>query len=98
MQDTNSLQDEIRVSQKQVKNLPWSKRLEYYWGYYKYHFIIILLLALLFGNVLHGILTRRETVLSIAYINAFPNIKDDIFIEDFEKYLNLNLKKQEVRL
>ena len=41
MQDTNSLQDEIRVSQKQVKNLPWSKRLEYYWGYYKYHFIII---------------------------------------------------------
>ncbi|MBR5579239.1 MAG: hypothetical protein IKW28_09635 [Lachnospiraceae bacterium] len=98
MQDTNSLQDEIRVSQKQVKNLPWSKRLEYYWGYYKYHFIIILLLALLFGNVLHGILTRRETVLSIAYINAFPNIKDDIFIEDFEKYLNLNLKKQEVLL
>ena len=98
MQDTNSLQDEIRVSQKQVKNLPLSKRLEYYWGYYKYHFIIILLLALLLGNVLHDILTSKETVLSIAYINAFPNIEDELFIEDFEKYLNLNTKKQEVLL
>lgn len=98
MRDTNSLQDEIRVSRSGVSNLPFRKKLEYYWDYYKYHFFIILILALFFGNFLNGILTKKETVLSIAYINAFPNVEDEIFIEDFEIYLNLNQEKQEVLL
>ena len=98
MRDTNSLQDEIRVSRSGVSNLPFRKKFEYYWGYYKYYFFIILILALFLGNIIHGILTKKETVLSIAYINAFPNIEDEVFIDDFEKYLNLNPKKQEVIL
>ena len=98
MRDTNSLQDEIRVSRSMVQKLPLSGRLAYYWGYYKYYYFIILLLALFVGNILHGILTKKDTVLSIAYINAFPNIEDEVFIEDFEQYLKLNLKKQEVLL
>ena len=52
----------------------------------------------MFGNILHSIVTQKETVLSIAYINAFPNIEDEIFIEDFETYLGLNLKKEQVIL
>lgn len=98
MQDTNSLQDEIRVSRSQIRHLPFSKKAEYYWGYYKYHGLIILVLAIALGNIIHSTLTKKETMLSIAYINAFPNIEDEIFIEGFEKYLALNPKKQEVLL
>lgn len=98
MKETTSLQDEIRLSRAQLKGSPLSKKAAYLWDYYRFHFIIIIVLAFFLGNFLHGILSRKETVLSVAYINAFPNIDDEVFIEDFEQYLNLNQKKQEVLL
>ena len=36
--------------------------------------------------------------MSIAYINAFPNVEDDVIIDDFEKHLQLNQKRQQVLL
>ena len=98
MKDTTSLQDEIRLSRKQLKDSPFSKKLGYFWDYYRYHVIVIIVLALFLGNFLHSVLSRKDIVLSIAYINAFPNVEDEIFIEDFEQYLDLNPKKQEVLL
>lgn len=98
MKDTTSLQEEIRKSREQLKGSSFSKKAGYFWDYYRYHVIIIFVLALFLGNFLHGFLTAKDTVLSIAYINAFPNIKDEVFIQGFEEALNLNLKKQEVLL
>lgn len=98
MHNTNSLRDEIHLQYKKLNNQPFSKKLEYFWDYYKVHTIIIVFLACMFGSILHSIITQKETVLSIAYINAFPNIEDEVFIEDFEIYLGLNLKKQQVVL
>ena len=98
MRNTNSLKDEIRLEQKKLKDQPLSKKLEYFWFYYKIHTIIIVLSACMFGSILHSVLTRKETILSIAYVNAFPNVEDEVFIEDFENYLGLNLKKQQVIL
>ena len=98
MRDTNSLQDEIRVSRSMISQQPLSKKLEYYWGYYKYYALIILILGIILGNILHGILTKKDTLLYIAYINAFPNVEDEVFIQDFENFIGLNPKKQEVIL
>ena len=98
MRDTNSLRDEIRLEQNKLKDQPFSKKLEYFWYYYKIHIIIIVLLACMFGSILDSILSQKETVLSIAYINAFPNVEDEEFIQDFEIYLGLNQKKQQVIL
>lgn len=58
----------------------------------------MVLTACMFGSILHSILSQKETVLSIAYINAFPNVEDEVFIKDFELYLGLNQKKQQVIL
>ena len=98
MRDTNSLRDEIRLEQNKLKDQPFSKKMEYFWYYYKIHIIIIVLLACMFGSILDGILSQKETVLSIAYINAFPNVEDEEFIQEFEIYLGLNQKKQQVIL
>ena len=98
MRNTNSLRDEIRLEQEKLSNQPFSKKLEYYWDYYKIHAIVIVFLACMFGSILHTIITQKETILSIAYINAFPNVEDEIFIEDFETHLQLNRKKQQVIL
>lgn len=98
MHNTNSLRDEIHQQYKKLEDQPFSKKMEYFWDYYKIHTIIVVLLACMFGSILHSIITKKETVLSIAYVNAFPNIEDEIFIDDFESYLGLNPKKQQVLL
>ena len=98
MRNTNSLRDEIHLQHQELTQQSFSKKLEYFWGYYKIHTVVIVFLACMFGSILHSMMTQKETVLSIAYINAFPNIEDDIFIKDFESYLGLNLKKQQVIL
>lgn len=98
MQNTNSLRDEIRLQHDKLKDQPFSKKLDYFWDYYKIHCIVVLFSAFLFGSILHGILSQKETVLSIAFINAFPNVEDEILMEDFENWLGLNTKKQQVLL
>jgi len=98
MRNTNSLRDEIHIQHQKLSDQPFSKKMEYFWDYYKIHVIVTVVLALMFGSILHTIITRKETVLSIAYINAFPNVEDEIFIEDFESHLGLNRKKQQVLL
>lgn len=98
MRNTNSLRDEIHIQHQKLSDQPFSKKMEYFWDYYKVHTIIIVFLACMFGSILHTIVTQKETVLSIAYINAFPNIEDEVFIEDFESHLGINLKKQQVLL
>ena len=98
MRNTNSLRDEIHLQHQKLASQSFSKKWEYFWDYYKIHIIVTVFLACMFGSILHSIMTQKETVLSIAYINAFPNIEDEIFIEDFESYLGLNLKKQQVVL
>ena len=98
MQNTDSLRDEIRLQHEKLSNQPFSKKLNYFWDYYKMHCIIVVLSACMFGSILHGILTRKETILSIAYINAFPNQEDEVLIQDFENWLGLDSGKQQVLL
>lgn len=98
MRNTNSLQDEIYLQHQKLADQPFSKKAEYYWHYYKIHIIVTVLLACFFGSILHPIIHQKDTVLSIAYINAFPNVEDEVIINDLEAYLQLNTKKQQVLL
>lgn len=98
MQDTNSMQDEIRKQHEKLKNQPLSKRLDYFWEYYKIHTILVVITALVLGGIFHAMLTHKQTVLSVAYINAFPNVADDVFMEDFNRFLGIDEKKQETLL
>lgn len=98
MRNTNSLRDEIHRNHQKLSDQSFSQKCEYFWNYYKVHTIVIVILACMFGSILHTLITQKEIVLSIAYINAFPNIEDEVFIKDFENYLGLNIKKQQVLL
>ena len=96
MKNTDSLRDEIRMQHEKMSQESFSKKLEYFWDYYKIHVMITVFLACMFGSILHTIISQKETVLSIALINAFPNTEDELLMEDFENYLELNRKKQQV--
>ena len=96
MKNTNSLRDEIRMQHEKMSQESFSKKMEYFWDYYKIHVMITVFLACMFGSILHTIVSQKETLLSIALINAFPNAEDEFLMEDFENYLGLNSKKQQV--
>ncbi len=98
MSNSDSIRDEIRLQREKLKEAPFRKKWEYYWGYYKVPAIIILLTACIVGSILHTALTQKETVLSVAYINAFPNVTDEEFMSGFNSFLGIDTKKQDTLL
>ena len=98
MRNTNNLRDKMPLGKQQINELSFSEKMEYYWQKYKIHIVVTVLLACFFGSILHPIIHRKETVLSIACINAFPNVDDEVIIDDFEKHLQLNQKRQQILL
>ena len=98
MQNTNSLRDEVRLQQQKLKDQPLSKKWEYFWHYYKIHVCITFLAACMFGSILHSVINQKETLLSIALINAFPTVEDEVLMEDIETYMEINQKKQQIVL
>ena len=98
MTNHNNLRDEMSFEKQQMCELSLAEKMEFYWKKYKVHIIVTVLLACLFGSILHPVIHQKETVLSIAYINAFPNVEDQVIIDELEKYLQLNQKKQQVLL
>lgn len=98
MNNTNSLNDEIFLQHQKMKNQSLSKKIEYFWYYYKLHTIIVVLLVCILGNIFYSIATRKETILSIAYINASPDIEYATLAYNFENYLGINNKKYQVTI
>ena len=98
MSNTNSTKDQEHLPRHRQDTKPLKKQLADYWDYYKIPAIIILLAACMLGSIFHTMLTQKETVLSVAYINAFPNINDAQFMEGFNRYLGINPKKEETLL
>lgn len=98
MRNTSNLQGGMPLGKQQFSELSLAEKMEYYWQKYKIHIVVTVLLACFFGSILHPIIHQKETVLSIAYINAFPNVDDEVIIDDLEKHLQLDQKKQQVLL
>ena len=96
MKDTDSLREEIRMQHEKISHESFSKKLAYFWNYYKIHVMVTVILSCLFGSLLHTIVSKKETLISIALINAFPNTEDEFLMEDFENHLGINRKKQQV--
>ena len=86
MTNHNNLRDEMSFEKQQISELSFAEKMEFYWQKYKVHIIVTVLLACLFGSILHPVIHQKETVLSIAYINAFPNVEDQVIIDELEKY------------
>ena len=91
MRNTNS-------SRNEKHELSFSEALESFWKDYKIPVMVTVFLACFFGSLLHPVIHQKETVLSIAFINAFPNVDDEVIIHDFENHLQLNVEKQQVLL
>ena len=95
----NSMQDEIREQQKKVLESQGLKgRLEYFFHYYKWYALTGLLLLIVGGIMLFDLITQKDTVMQAVYVNAFPNVEGKAFMEEFEKTIEINPKKEETSI
>ena len=95
----NSMLDEIREQQKKVLESQGLKgRLEYFFHYYKWYALTGLLLLIVGGSMLFDLITQKDTVMQAVYVNAFPNVEGKAFMEEFEKTIEINPKKEETSI
>ena len=82
---------------KTFKQLHGKAKLQYLWDYYKLPFIIICIVLYIFVYNIHGQMTKKTTLLSIAFINV--NMSESLsqhLTSDFLEFKNLSLKKNEI--
>lgn len=92
-----AVMDEYREEREAIKTAPFSKKVEYFFDYYKWPTIAILLAALAVVGFVYEMATAKDTVLYAAFINSYTEGDEDIYIaEDFAEVLGADTKKEEV--
>ncbi len=95
----NSVNDEIREQQKKVlENEGLKGRLQYFIYYYKWHVIIAVIVLIFTINTIIDLATRKDIILQVVYVNGFPNVESTEFMEDFQKNIEINEKKETTQL
>ena len=95
----NSVQDEIREQQMKVLESQGLKgRLEYFFHYYKWYVLVGTIILLVGGTMIYDIATKKDTIMQAVYVNAFPNVENEVFMANFEKTIEINPKKEETSL
>lgn len=92
-------QDELNNAKKVIKNGTPRQIWSYFWGYYKWHFIILVFVLGFLGNIIYTSVTAKECVLGGVFINS--TIAEDEFTElerDLMEHLCVDTGKEEVRI
>lgn len=95
----NSMRDEIREQQKKVFESQGLKgRIAYFFHYYKWYTLTGFLILLVGLSMLFDFITQKDIVMQAIYVNAFPNMAKEAFMDEFEKTIDINPKKEETIL
>ena len=87
--------EHIKTQHAEMKSKPPKERLQYFWDYYKWHTLILFMVAVLLIQGVVGIITRKEIVFSGVLLNCVIDVNDDAFLDGFYKHAGVNGKKQE---
>lgn len=96
MKNTNSLRDEIKLAQRKMKSQPLSKKLSYFWEYYRLHLLIVLSLLFLIISFASSLLSKKDCVLHIACINSFLPDTASFSPQSLEEHLDVDPASEEV--
>ena len=73
------------------------QKAEYIFAYYKLPIVLILIAVVAIGSVTHRLLTEKEALLYVAYVNvSLPEMEDDRLAEDFVQNQGANPRTSEV--
>lgn len=95
----NSVQDEIREQQMKVlESQGFKGRMEYFFHYYKWYVLVAAIVLVVGSIMIYDLATKKECIMQAVYVNAFPNVDNEVFMADFEKTIEINHKKEETSL
>ncbi len=82
--------ERIKAERKEYfKTAPFSKKIEFFWEYYKIHTFIVLVLVIGVGYFIHHLITAKDTVLSGLFLNAY-SLKTEVNVADWgQEFLEL---------
>lgn len=95
----NSVNDEIREQhQKILAQEGFKGRLNYFFYYYKWHVLIFLAVFICAAVFIYGRITQKDTILQVIMVNGFPNVESEAIMDDFEKLITMDPKKEQTLL
>ena len=71
------------------KELPFKKKLEFLWGYYKVHILIGFFAVVFLASQIHSLCTRTEPLMNVVMVNLYQSVESangtefDAFLEEY---------------
>ncbi|MFI3213314.1 MAG: hypothetical protein R3Y24_08215 [Eubacteriales bacterium] len=93
-----SVNDEIKEQQQKLVGTSPKEKLDYFLDYYKFHTIGVLLALILVTFFIRDIMAQKDSAMYAIYINGFPNVESEEFMEGFSEYIGINTDKEETIL
>ena len=92
--EPESLEDEIRLQRKKIKNMGFRQKLGYFVYYYKWHVIILILALAVLGSFLHSILTKKDIAFYCMFLDVDHALADTTeFSDAFEAFAGIDQSK-----
>ena len=99
MANGNSVFDEIREQHQKVKAEKGMKAyLLHLLHYYKWYALTGIAVLIIIVSMIYDAVTQKDMIFQAIYVNAFPNVRNEEFMADFEKNITINPKKEETSL
>jgi hypothetical protein len=95
MADKNSVAAEIRAEQKAaLKNMPFKKKVAYFWEYYRFHVLITVVLVMVAVNFITSIVGQKPYSFYGIMLNSFE-LDGAAWQEEFAAYAELDEEKSQ---
>lgn len=92
-----TIKEYYRQAYRDMKGKPPKEKWEYFWEYFKWQFLIgLLVLALLIQGVF-TVVNHRQNAFAGVFITALYDANEQGFLQDYYDYTGLNTKKEEAR-
>lgn len=92
-----TIKEYYRQAYREMRSKTPKERLEYFWEYFKWQFLIgLLVLALLIQGVVTFV-NHKENAFAGVFITALYDADEQGFLQDYYEYTGLDTKKQEAR-
>ena len=78
------------------KNMSTKKKLGYVWDYYRFHIGGIIVLAIVFGSIIHHYATLKDSVMDMIFINAYSPYEGPQGFDNFFEEQGFDPNKEEI--
>ena len=94
-----AVMDEFREEREALKNAPLKKKLSYFWGYYKWHVIIIIAAIAIVSSFIYEFVTQKDSAFFGVFLNSFPvEEKADEYLQNFASVAGIDTEEFDIGL